>query len=244
MQVLPAVDVSHGRLARLESGIRVPVEAFDGDPLRAARAFSDAGAPWTHLVDMDRAFEGVPTSLELISAIAALGPSVQTSGGITDAGEIAEVLDAGAQRAVLSSAALVDLDGLASLIEVFGQRLVVGLETDGTWIRPRGRWGEQPGPPIDLMTSVGAAVGMGASRLLLTHVGHVGAMQGMDEASIRMVVARAHPVPVVASGGAGSLEELASLSSAGLEGVVVGRALYDGGLELAAAIEVAAGAFP
>jgi len=241
MQVIPAVDVSHGRLSWLDSGRRVPLAAFGGDPLEAAEAFAAAGVPWIHLVDLDRAFQGVPTALGLIPTIAAMGPSVQASGGITDAEEIAAVLDAGAERAVLSSAALADLDGLASLIDIFGKRLVVGLETDGTCIRPRGRWGEQPGPAIDLMASVDAAVGLGASRLLLTHVGQVGAMQGMDDATIRTVVARAQSVPVVASGGAASLEELANLSGGGLEGVVVGRALYEGDLDLVAAIDVAGG---
>ncbi|MCJ7832563.1 MAG: HisA/HisF-related TIM barrel protein, partial [Actinobacteria bacterium] len=131
---------------------------------------------------------------------------------------------------------LANLDLVSSLIERLGEKLVVGIETDGGSIRPRGRWGDEPGAPIDLMAAVDAVVGLGARRLLVTHVARVGGLGGTDEAVIRRIIERVGSVPVVASGGAASLAEIEGLKEAGVEAVVIGRALYEGDLDLASAI--------
>lgn len=236
MQVIPAIDVSQGRLARLDLDRRVAIDAFGGDPLEAAKAFIEAGADMVHVVDMDRAFDGAATALELITGVAALGAQVQASGGITDAGQVSEVLDAGATRVVLGSGALRDFDEVASLLGLFGERLVVGLETDGGSISPRGGWGEEPSELIGLDVAVPAVTGLGASRLLLTQVARVGGMGGIDVAIVERVMSLAGAVPVIVSGGAASIEELSGIRTAGVEAVVVGRALYGGNLNLSAAI--------
>lgn len=236
MQVIPAIDVSQGRLARLDPDGRLAIDAFGGDPLEAARTFIEAGAGMIHVVDMDRAFDGVATSLELITEVAALGAQVQASGGIVRIGEISHALEAGAARAVLGSGALGDPDEVARLLERFGERLVVGIETDGESIRPRGRWEEERSGPMALDVVVPAVVGFGASRLLLTHVTRVGEMGGIDMAVVERVLSLAGAVPVVVSGGAAHIEELGAIRTAGVEAVVVGRALYEGGLDLSSAI--------
>lgn len=236
MQVIPAIDVSQGRLARLDLGRRVAIDAFGGDPLEAARTFIEAGAGMVHVVDMDRAFDDPTTALELISEVAALGTQVQASGGITDAGQVSEVLDAGATRVVLGSGVLRDFDEVARLLGLFGERLVVGLETDGGSISPRGRRGEEPSETIELDVAVPAVTGLGASRLLLTQVARVGGMGGIDMATVERVMSLGGVVPLIVSGGAASIEELSGIRTAGIEAVVVGRALYEGNLDLAAAI--------
>jgi len=138
-EVIPAVDVFGGRLARMGPAGPVPVEAFGGDPLAAARAFVEAGARWIHVVDLDLAFSGSARNLDVVRAIAGLGPRVQASGAIATAAEVEAALAAGAFRAVLGSAALSDPEAASELISSMGEALVVGIETEGGLIRPRGR---------------------------------------------------------------------------------------------------------
>src|SRR5207302_6271986 len=115
-EVIPAIVLVGGRLGRLSAGRPVPEEAFGGDPLRAAEAFVEAGAGWIHVVDLDLAFTGRPSGLDVIRRIAALPVRVQASGGLATDAEVASVLEAGAARAVLGSAALADLDRAVALI--------------------------------------------------------------------------------------------------------------------------------
>ncbi|MDP9343504.1 MAG: HisA/HisF-related TIM barrel protein [Actinomycetota bacterium] len=235
-EVIPAIDLVDGGLGRVRAGRPVPVDAFQGDPLAAAAAFVEAGARWIHVVDTDLAFTGRPSGLEVIRAIAGLAVRVQASGGLRTDEDIDAVLDAGAARAVLGSAALQDLDHAAELIGRHGERLAVGLEVDGEAIRPRGRGGGGGGTWL-VDAVLPQLVASGATRFVVTSVALVGERSGPDLGAIR-AVARAAGRPVIAAGGIATVADLEALAAAApnVEGAIVGSALYEGGLDLAGAI--------
>lgn len=233
-EVIPAIDVAGGRLARFTEDGSVPLEAFDGDPLAAAGAFAEAGATWAHVVDLDLARTGQPQNLGLVARIRELGLSVQASGGLTSASQIAATLDAGASRAVLSSGALGFRDATEKLVTAIGDRLVVGIEADGPTIVPRARQARA----LPLWDTLVWLAELEIPRYLFTEVGRVGALEGPDLDGI-WALAMHTGRPVIASGGIRSVEDVRAVAGLGanVAGAVVGRALYEEGLDLRAALD-------
>jgi phosphoribosylformimino-5-aminoimidazole carboxamide ribonucleotide (ProFAR) isomerase len=229
-EVIPAIDVHRGRLALLGPAGPRPAEAFGGDPLVAARSFVEDGARWLHVVDLDLAFDREPRNLETVAAIARLGPSVQAAGGVRTADEVVALLEAGAARVVLGSAALADPDAVATLIADHGPRLVVGLEVEGGRITSRGR---DP-LDLDLMETLGWLVSSDARFLLVTALERVSGLAGPDVPLIRRVARAGRPV--LAAGGIARTGHLRDLRAAGAAGAVVGRAALEGSLDLASAL--------
>src|SRR6266540_2204010 len=137
-EVIPAIDVSNGRLARLHAGGLVPVEVFGGDPMAAGEAFVAVGAGWLHVVDLDLAFTGRPANLDLLGRLASLGVRVQASGGIVRRTDAEAALAAGADRVLLGSGALGEEWLPAALSGPLAEMLVMGLEVEGEVVRPRG----------------------------------------------------------------------------------------------------------
>jgi phosphoribosylformimino-5-aminoimidazole carboxamide ribotide isomerase len=229
-EVIPAIDVSDGALARFTPAGPGGVEAFGGSPLAAAEAAVAVGARWLHVVDMDLAFRGEARNLEIVAAIASLPVAVQAAGGVRTADEVRVLLEAGATRVVLGSAALADEHSATALLSAEGARLVVGIEVDEGRIRSRGR------DPVDLplMETLGWVVSAGASALLVTSVARVGERAG-PELELTSRVVRAGR-PVLAAGGIASIADLHDLRAAGAAGAVVGRAALEGSLDLSAAI--------
>lgn len=232
LHVIPAIDIAAGRLARLSTGSIVQVDAYGGDPLAAARAFVEAGATWIHVVDLDMAVTGEPRNLALLTDIAALGVSVQASGGITTERQVEEALSAGASRAVVGSAAFAFRDATAKLIASRGETVAVGIEADGPTLRPRGR-GARDAPLWDALEWL---AGLDVARFVYTEVGRVDGMGGPDLDGI-WALATHTGRPVIASGGVRGHEDLRAIAALGesIEGAVIGRALYEG-LDLAEAI--------
>jgi phosphoribosylformimino-5-aminoimidazole carboxamide ribonucleotide (ProFAR) isomerase len=228
--VIPAIDVAGGRLARLSSGGTVPLEAHGGDPIAAARACLAAGARLLHVVDLDLAFSGEPRNAEVLRAIVALGAVVQAAGAIVDDRQIAAVLESGARRAVLGSAALIELDETERMIERYGERLVIGIEVDGDRVRARGRRGTDL-PLAETMSAVHAA---GAARILITSVRRVSTMTGPELGALATAVQLR--LPSIVAGGIASLHDLVAVRDAGAEAAIVGRAALEGRLDLALAI--------
>ena len=224
-EVIPAVDVFGGRLARMGPAGPVPVEAFGGDPLAAARAFVEAGARWIHVVDLDLAFSGSARNLDVVRAIAGLGAHVQASGAIATAAEVEAALAAGAFRAVLGSGALADPGAAGELISSMGEALVVGIETEGGLIRPRGRRASA----LSLEGTLEWLTELPVTRYLSTALGRVGELEGPDLDGVR-ALATTTGRPVIASGGIRGSHDVRALSAlgSGIEGAVVGRALYEG----------------
>lgn len=229
-EVLPAIDVAGGRLARYTPGGPAPIQAHGGDPIVAARACMDAGARWIHVVDMDLAFSGEARNLDVLRSIVALGARVQAAGAIVSDAEIEAALEAGAARVVLGSAALADMGAAAGSIGQFGQRLAVGIEVDGERIRARGR---RP-TDLPLTDTLGSVVAAGVSRFVLTAVPRVSTLEGPDLGALAGMVAFGRPV--IIAGGLATTDDLVAVRNAGAEGAIVGRAALEGGLDLAKAI--------
>jgi phosphoribosylformimino-5-aminoimidazole carboxamide ribonucleotide (ProFAR) isomerase len=235
VEVIPAIDVAGGRLARLTpSGPRFMEDAFRGDPITAAEAFVEAGARWIHVVDMDLAFSGVPRNLPMVRRIAAMPVLVQASGGMLDEPSLHSMLEAGAARVVLGSGALADLGAIAGLVGRLGDRLAIGIEVEEGRISPRGRISIEA--PLD--ETVDRLAAIGARRLLVTNVGRVGGLAGPDLETLARV-GRAVRCPLIASGGFATLGDVRSLMTIEhVEAAIVGRAIYEGGLDLAEALAV------
>jgi phosphoribosyl isomerase A len=229
-EVIPAIDVAGARLARLTAEGPVPVEAHGGDPIAAAGACLASGARWLHVVDMDLAFSGEPRNADVLSRIVALGAQVEAAGAIVEDDQIEGALDAGAERVVLGSAALIDLQRTERLIERHGERLVIGIEVEGDRIRARGRRTTDL-PLAETMAAVRAA---GAARAVITTVGRVSTMTGPDIRALEVAVGLG--LPAIVAGGLASVEDLAAVRDAGAEGAIVGRAALEGPLDLASAI--------
>jgi len=230
--VIPAIDVASGRLARLSREGVAPVEAYGGDPVTAARAFVGAGASWLHVVDLDMAMTGEPRNLAVLTEIAALGVPVQASGGITTERQVEEALSAGAARVVVGSAAFAFRDATAKLVRSRGDAVAVGIEADGSTLRPRGK-GARDAPLWDALEWL---ADLDVTRFVYTEVGRVDGMGGPDLDGI-WALATHTGRPVIASGGVRDHDDLRAIAAlgGGVEGAVIGRALYEG-LDLAAAI--------
>lgn len=230
--LLPAIDLTAGRLGVYTPTGPVPVDAFGGDPIEAARSLLASGARWLHVVDMDLAFRGEPANVEVVRAIAALpGVLVQASGGIRTRQDADVFLEAGAVRVVVSSAALADEAGVADIISSARPGAVLfGIEVSQGRIQARGT----DVVDLDLMSTLGWLRAAGATGFLVTAVGRVGLATGPDVDLVRRVARSG--VPTIGAGGIGSLADLTAVRAAGAVGAVVGRAALDGSLDLAAAI--------
>ena len=223
-EVLPAIDLAGGRLVRVTGEGAVPVEAFGGDPIAAARAFADAGATRLHVVDVGLATTGEPRNLETIASVAAVGVPVQASGGVRTPAHVAALLGAGADRVVIGSGALAEREQVAALLAANGGRVAIGVEADGPTIRPRGMGAELP-----MWDTLRWLTTLAVPRFVFTEVGRVATLGGPDLDGV-WALATHTGRPVLASGGVRSLVDLRALAALGgtVEGAIVGRALYEG----------------
>jgi phosphoribosylformimino-5-aminoimidazole carboxamide ribonucleotide (ProFAR) isomerase len=243
-EVVPAVDVAGGRLARLTRSGPAPLDAFGGDPLAAARAFVEAGAERLHVVDIDRAMGTGPTNEDLVRRIAELGTPVQASGGIVTEESARRMLDAGASRVVLSSRALADRETFERILDAIGVAVIVGLELDGARIRPRGAGagaGAGAGSiDLDVIETAAWLSRTGAPRYLATDLGRLGRRAAPDLVHMRWLAMRLGR-PLLVAGGVSTPDDVRSLASLDppLEGAVVGSALYGGDRLLEELLEAA-----
>jgi 1-(5-phosphoribosyl)-5-[(5-phosphoribosylamino)methylideneamino] imidazole-4-carboxamide isomerase/N-(5'phosphoribosyl)anthranilate isomerase len=231
--LLPAVDVANGRAVRLVQG-KAGTETSYGEPLAAALAWQEAGAGWIHLVDLDAAF-GRGSNRELLAELVGrLDVRVELSGGIRDDESLEAALATGCARVNLGTAALESPDWVRGVIARHGERIAVGLDVRGTTLAARG-WTQEGG---DLWEVLARLDRDGCARYIVTDVTKDGTLQGPNVALLREVCA-ATDRPVVASGGVSSLDDLrvlADLVPLGVEGAIVGKALYAGAFTLQEAL--------
>lgn len=236
LELLPAVDVADGQAVRLVQG-EAGSETSYGDPLEAALAWQRAGAEWVHLVDLDAAF-GRGSNRELLAdVVGRLDAAVELSGGIRDDASLENALATGCSRVNLGTAALEDPDWTASAIARHGERVAVGLDVRGTTLAARG-WTRDGG---DLWEVLDRLDRDGCARYVVTDVTKDGTLRGPNLDLLREVCARTAR-PVVASGGISSLDDLEALRALvplGVEGAIVGKALYAGAFTLEEALKVA-----
>jgi len=237
LELLPAVDVSGGQAVRLVQGV-AGTETSYGDPADAALAWQEAGADWIHLVDLDAAFGRGSNAPELAELIGRLDVKVELSGGIRDETALTTALATGCTRVVIGTAALEDPDWVARAIDKHGDRIAVGLDVRGTRLAARG-WTTDGGELADALDRLEAA---GCCRYVVTDIEKDGMLSGPNLALLQRVCARTDR-PVVASGGVATLADLraiASLVQHGVEGAIVGKALYAGAFTLSEAIAAVA----
>lgn len=236
LQLLPAVDIVDGQAVQLVQGVAGTGGQF-GDPYDAARRWQDLGAQWLHLVDLDAAF-GRGSNYELIASIVGrLDLQVELSGGIRDEESLARALATGCRRVNIGTAALEYPQWTAQAIAAHGDRLAIGLDVRGTTLAARG-WTREGG---DLWETLARLDEEGCSRYVVTDVTRDGMLAGPNVELLKEVCARTDR-PVVASGGVSTLadiEALRALVPDGVEGAIVGSALYKGAFTLTEALAVA-----
>jgi phosphoribosylanthranilate isomerase len=237
LTLLPAVDVADGQAVRLVQGA-AGTETGYGDPMEAALAWQRAGAEWIHLVDLDAAF-GRGSNADLLGKVVRrLDVAVELSGGIRDDGSLAAALATGCARVNIGTAALENPGWIRSVIARHGDRVAVGLDVRGTRLAARG-WTAEGG---DLYETLDRLDADGCARYVVTDVTKDGTLRGPNLDLLREVCARTAR-PVVASGGVSSLADLraiAALAPDGVEGAIVGKALYAGSFTLEEALAAVA----
>lgn len=233
--LLPAVDVAQGRAVRLVQGAAGSETDF-GDPVSAARAWVEQGAPWIHLVDLDAAFGRGDNRSVLAKVVAAVAGDVhvEISGGIRDDAALDAALATGASRAILGTAAMENPDWVRSAIAKHGDKIAVSLDVRGHTLAARG-WTTEGG---DLFEALARLDADGCARYVVTDVEKDGMMHGPNIHLLKKVCEHTDR-PVIASGGISRLEDLhrlADLAEHGIEGAIIGRALYEGAFTLAEAV--------
>ncbi|WP_433255715.1 bifunctional 1-(5-phosphoribosyl)-5-((5-phosphoribosylamino)methylideneamino)imidazole-4-carboxamide isomerase/phosphoribosylanthranilate isomerase PriA [Streptosporangium sp. CA-135522] len=223
LELLPAVDVADGQAVRLVQGA-AGTETSYGDPLSAALAWQESGAEWIHLVDLDAAF-GRGSNRELLaSVVAALDIKVEMSGGIRDDASLEAALATGCRRVNIGTAALENPAWCSKIIAEYGDRIAIGLDVRGTTLAARG-WTKEGGDLWEVLERLEAD---GCPRYVVTDVTKDGTLRGPNLDLLREFCARTDR-PVVASGGVSSLDDLRALAALvpiGVEGAIVGKALY------------------
>ena len=236
LELLPAVDIAGAQAVQLVQGIAGSGGRF-GDPWEAAKAWQDQGAEWIHLVDLDAAF-GRGSNHDLIDTIVGrLDISVELSGGIRDAESLDAALSTGCRRVNIGTAALEDPEWTRQIIGEHGDRVAIGLDVRGTTLAARG-WTREGG---DLWETLERLDREGCARYVVTDVNKDGMLQGPNVDLLRRVCERTDR-PVVASGGVSTLEDirvLRTLVAEGVEGAIIGSALYQGAFTLPDALDLA-----
>ena len=235
LELLPAVDVKDGRAVRLVQG-ELDAETAYGNPLEVALDFQAAGAEWLHLVDLDAAFGRGENSALLAEVVGALDIKVELSGGIRDDESLQRALSTGCRRVNLGTAALENPEWTAKVIADHGDRIAVGLDVRGHVLAARG-WTQDGG---DLFETIERLERDGCARYVVTDVTKDGTLKGPNLELLKEVCAVTKR-PVIASGGISSLADIAALSglnAVGVEGAIVGKALYARAFTLQEALEL------
>jgi len=239
MILYPAIDLKDGQVVRLVHGVMETATVFNDDPAAQARIFAAAGFAWLHLVDLNGAFAGRPVNRAAVEAIlAAVDVPVQLGGGIRDLPTIEAWLAAGVVRVILGTAAVKTPELVHEACRAFPGRIAVGIDARDGMVAVEG-WAEDGGiPAADLARRFADA---GVAALIYTDIGRDGALTGINVAAT-VALARAVSIPVIASGGVASLDDISALravESEGVAGAILGRALYDGRIDPAQALALA-----
>jgi len=238
MIVLPAIDLKNGQCVRLEQGLMEKDTVYSDDPAAMARHWQDEGGEFLHLVDLDGAFAGVPKNRDAIEAIvAAVDIPTELGGGIRDLETIEAYLKLGVDRVILGTVAKENPDLVAEACRRFPDQIVVGIDAKNGLVAVRG-WAEvTEKKAIDLAREM---EGFGVTAIIYTDIARDGMMQGPNlEATAAL--AEAISIPVIASGGVSSLDDIRNLlkiEASGVAGVITGKAIYNGALNLREAVEL------
>ena len=229
MVILPAIDLKDGKCVRLRQGRAEDVTVYGDDPAAQAKDWADQGGQELHVVDLDGAFAGTPEHAEVIRRIIkAFGGPVEVGGGLRTPEALAAVIDAGATRAIIGSAALDDPEFLAKAVDLYGERIAVGIDARNGFVQTKG-WVETTNT---LATELAAAVAKaGVKTIIYTDTATDGMLGGPNLTQMAAICDAAPTCQITASGGVSSpfdVENLKALERANLRAAIVGKALYDG----------------
>jgi phosphoribosylformimino-5-aminoimidazole carboxamide ribotide isomerase len=240
MILYPAIDLKDGQAVRLLRGEMKSATVFNDDPAAQARVFEAVGFQWLHLVDLNGAFEGRPVNRAAVEAIlAAVAIPAQLGGGIRDMATIDAWLEAGIARVILGTVAVKEPDLVRAACRAFPGRIALGIDARDGRVAVEG-WAEVS--EIAALDLVRRFEDAGAAAIIYTDIARDGALQGVN-VEATAAIARATELPVIASGGVAALADIEALMAAagdGIEGAIIGRALYDGRIDPAAALALAA----
>jgi phosphoribosylformimino-5-aminoimidazole carboxamide ribotide isomerase len=236
--LFPAVDIQNGQAVRLKRGVAADSTVFSPDPVAAARSWQDKGALWLHVVDLDGAFQGVPASCDIVRRMcASLAIPVQLGGGIRDEAVAKAYLDAGVRRLIIGTMALEDPEAFAKLCRRFPGQIGVSLDADNGRLKIKG-WVADSGLGVDEVLP--RLVRDGASFIVYTDIERDGMQTGVAFDALSKLV-HISPIPLIAAGGVATLADVQKLyplsRQANLQGAISGRALYEGTLDLAQAMQ-------
>ena len=235
--LLPAIDLRGGKCVRLERGDPAREKAYDDDPVARAKAFVAAGARALHVVDLDGAFGSGENHLALAAICRAVDVPVQTGGGVRSLGDVKLRIDNGAAAVVLGTVLIEDRDAARAIVETYGDRIVAGIDARGDAVATRG-WQRESGVSRDELVRTVAHWGVG--RIVYTEIDRDGMGFGYDIGALAHVAAMT-PLNITASGGAKTLDDLRAIRTmlpANVDAAIVGRALYEGTIDLAEALNV------
>ncbi len=236
MYIIPAIDLRDGKCVRLIQGRYDRQINYRDDPVEQAREFNAAGAEWLHVVDLDGAKLGKPVNTVTISAIAALGTlNIEVGGGLRDEASIKQLLDIGVNRVIIGTKAVSDFEWFSEMARKFKDRIVLGLDAKGSKVATHG-WTQQS--PQTVLEFAGEAAKLPLAAITYTDIAKDGMMTGPNFERTKALV-EAVDIPVIASGGVNSIEDIRKLVEIGPTAAIIGRSLYEGMLNLADAIEAA-----
>ena len=236
MYIIPAIDLRDGKCVRLIQGQYNRQINYEDDPVKQAREFSSAGAKWLHIVDLDGARLGRPVNTDAISAIAALGLfKIEVGGGLRDEDAIKQLLDIGLERVIIGTKAVSDFEWFSEMAEKFSGKIVLGLDARGSKVATHG-WTQDS--PHNLLEFAAEAAKLPLAAIIYTDITKDGMMTGPNLERTKALV-EAVDVPVVASGGVNTIEDIKKLAEFSPEAVIIGRSLYEGTLKLSEAINAA-----
>lgn len=237
MDLLPAIDLMDGKCVRLIQGDYHRQITYEDDPVRQARTFADAGASWLHIVDLDGAKVGKPMNIEAIKSIseAALGLKIEVGGGIRDEDAITRMLDAGVERVIIGTMAANEFDWFAEMANKFTGRIVLGLDARGSKVSTSGWLKDSHLKLRDF--AIKAAV-LPLAAIIYTDISKDGMMAGPNLERTQ-ALAESVDVDIVAAGGVTLIEDVRKLKDMGIAGAIIGRAIYEGKIDLSEAIAAA-----
>jgi len=231
MIILPAIDIKDGQCVRLYQGDYARVTTYDADPVRVAQRWQAAGASWLHVVDLDGAASGQPVNLELIRRMReTTSLHMQVGGGMGSLAHVEQVIALGIDRVILGTMALTEL--LVEALKRWGERIAVGLDARDGWVATSA-WRETSRTRATVLAKELCMIGV--RRFVYTDIARDGALSGPNLAAL-VEIQQALTCSLIASGGVSSLDDLRSLAALKIEGAIVGRAIYTGDVDLAAAI--------
>ncbi|MBI5176640.1 1-(5-phosphoribosyl)-5-[(5-phosphoribosylamino)methylideneamino]imidazole-4-carboxamide isomerase [Candidatus Micrarchaeota archaeon] len=233
MQVIPAIDLMGGKVVRLRQGNRQSATVYSREPYSVAENFVEQGAGWLHVVDLDAAF-GTGNNLDAIREIASLKASVQVGGGMRNVGQTREMLCAGAKRIIIGSAATAN-GKLEKLASDLGERMWVAADVRDGKISING-WKNDSGIPADAFLN--RALKAGAGGAVVTDISRDGMVKGISKSFFASVKSKFPNLKLIASGGVSSLDDIKALGQIGYDGAIVGKAIYEGKIDLKNAVGV------